>query len=400
MNISYRPDSTPCYIPLYDQVVGCDCPQEQGPCFTSSLPETDLRNLPAAKADCAPGSSRPANQLLNMQGRVKATGSVVVDRLAFKYTPRARDESVDCRAPSCKPATCCPYEEEFAYQLAPVGTNSVVPDVPPPDGIPQTFEATASAIATCPDGSQATAEATATSTISYADALAKAKLAAQEAAEAKLDCGGQPCTAFNDGFKFVAAGDPYDLNFWFQPGQYPSNEGEPWRLIDTDLNVYANGIVFSGTLGVMFADTTPPITFDEVTKILENLSVDGIYVGIQVACHGEFAELPDPSECVPYVHQAEFITQGGGSAHFTIFDAPVLGYENRPFRIYDVTDSVVLLAGTIDGTGNLVYSGGVGPGDFDCYIVPPDVFNDFVDFARFVQAQIACVVGEESVWPT
>lgn len=401
LNVSYRPESTPCYVPLHDLTVGCDCPSLVEDCFAPSLPQRARRYFPAAKPECPPGSTTPANSLFSMQGRVKATGSVVVDRMIFKFSPMKQDETVSCDVSSCEPASCCPYADEFAYQLAPEGQNPNVPIVPPPDGIPQVFEATASAIATCPDGRTATAEATATSTISYEDALAKAEAAAREEAEAKLDCSGSTCEAINTDFQALfAGGDVYDFSTSFQFGWWPSNEGEPWRIVDTAGTVYASGNVFAATLGITFAETTGDITFDSGTHQLTNNSVaTDIYVGLQIACGGEFAELPDPNLCAPVVLQADFVPHTGGTIHFTIFDAPIPAYANRPFRIYNYTDNMALVVGTVDGVGNLVYSTFVGPGDFDCYLDAPDVVNDFVGVQRFVRSEIGCQVGEESFWP-
>ena len=400
LNLSYRPDSTPCYLPLYNQVVGCECPISPTDCFPASLPQRDRRHLPAADPACAPGSTRPGNQLLNMQGRVKATGAVTVDRLAFKFTPRGDEEKVDCKPSTCAPASCCPYEEEFAYQLAPEGVNNNIPVVPPADGVPQVFEATASAIYTCPNGTSSTGRATVTSTISYADALARAEAAAQAEAEANADCSDTPCVCINDGFAPVFHGDSYDMAIYFLPGTYANNDGEPWQIIDTDGEIYASGFVVGGALDILFYKTTGDITWNLAGADIVNASVaTDIYAGLQVACQGHFCEMPDP--CICETIDLEFNNiAASGNFRFSIFDGIDPGLVGRPYRIWDETDEVVIDSGTIDAGGFPISDFRLGPGDFPVYMTLVGDFtnNDSAGIVT-VRSQIGCECGDAIIWP-
>lgn len=399
LSVSYRPESTPCYLPLYTQAVGCDCPELVNSCFVPDLPDREKRNLPAAKADCPPGSKKPGNVMLNLQARVEMEGAVTIDRMAFKFTPKGQDESVDCAPSSCLPSDCCPYEQEYAYQLASPGTNPNVPTVPPPDGIPQVFEATASAIFTCPNGQQSTATVTATSTISLEDALAKAKAAAALEAEANADCDNAPCESINIGFAPVFHGESYDMAIYFLPGSFPSNEGEPWQIVDTDGEVYAGGFVNGGTLVILFHKTTGTITWNLAGADIVNAdpAID-IYAGLQVACHGSFADLPEPNFCVPF--QLDFANiLAGNSKHFDIFDGISPTFEDRPYRLIDSTHDVVLELGTIDALGFPIFTYRVTIGEFDVYMTGSDnVQNDSL-ITVVVRVEIGCSVGGETIWP-
>lgn len=404
LSVSYRPESTPCFLPLYSQTLGCDCPDysDNKNCFTSDIPQRDKRFFPSAPATCAPGSTRPGNQMNSMQARVKVEGSVTVDRMAFKFTPKGQDESVNCAPSTCKPAICCPYEEEYAYQLASPGVNTEIPIVPPPDGVPVVYEATATAIATCPDGTTSTGYGTATSTISYEDALAKAKAAAEANAQENLNCG-NPCSGcHNTGFKALFHGNDYDMSAFFNSGAWPTFNGQAWRVIDTDSNIYASGIVSGGTLVTLSFDGSGDIIWNDTTKTVENnsASVD-IYVGLQLACQGEFCELPEPCLCEPELYESISVPGSGGSLPIAIFGDAPLGatYFNRPFRVREITlGPLDLVNGTIDGTGNLVVDSVVGPGAYMVYVVVPDVFNDFLGNVTVV-TEIGCVCGEQTIWP-
>lgn len=399
MSISYRPESTPCFLPLYDQTVGCDCPAQPSGCFTSALPQRDRRYLPAAKPDCAPGSTQPGNQLFSMQGRVRLTGSATVDRLAFKFNPRAQDESVRCEPSTCQPASCCPYADEFTYQLAPEGSNPNIPTVAPPDGIPQTFTATASAIATCPGGSPtATGEATVTSTISFEDALARAQEEARQIAEANLHCG-SVCNCINDGFAPVFHSDTYDMAVFFLPNSFPSNENEAWRITDTDGVIYAEGTVSGGSLITLSFKSTGDITWNPAGDEIVNASVaDDIYAGLQIACQGSFCEMPDPCICLPEEIFVNVILSGNN--HLAdIYAGISVSFAGRPYRIRDYTHNINVEIGTIDGGGFPVFSSRLVFGEFDVYMTGGNFINNDSADTITVRTQIGCVCGEETIWP-
>lgn len=400
LNISYRPESTPCYLPILDRTVGCDCPELVDECFAPSIAQRARHYLPAAEPICPPGSNTPANNMFSMQARVKATGSVTVDRLAFKYNPRKQDESVICDAPNCEPASCCPYADEFAYQLAPEGQNTVIPDVPPADGIPEVFEATASAIATCPDGTEATGIATATSTISYEDALAKAQAAAQAQAEANLDCGDE-CSCINDGFEPLFHGDSYDMAIYFLPGTYPNNAGEVWQIVDTDNVVYASGVVSnSGTLEILFYKTTGDITWNLAGADVVNASAsEDIYVGLQVACEGQFCAMPDPCICDAFEFEQSAPITPSSNWLSAIFGGISTDFEDRPYRLFSETNNMALDQGTIDAAGMPVSTDRVTVGEFDVYITGGNAVQNDSDVDVVISVQIGCICGESIVWP-
>jgi len=335
-----------------------------------------------------------------MQGRVKATGAVTVDRLVFKFSPRGDEEKVNCEPSTCAPASCCPYEEEFAYQLAPEGVNTNIPVVPPADGVPQVFEATASAIYTCPNGTSSTGRATVTSTISYADALARAEAAAAAEAEANADCSDTPCACINDGFAPVFHGDSYDMAIYFLPGTYSNNDGEPWQIIDTDGEIYASGFVVGGTLDILFYKTTGDITWNLAGADIVNASASvDIYAGLQVACQGHFCEVPDPCICETIDLQSNNIA-ASGNFHFDIFNGIDPGLVGRPYRIWDENDDVIIDLGEIDVAGFPVSSSRLGPGDFPVYMT---AFGDFTNNdsagSVTVRAQIGCECGGAIIWP-
>lgn len=400
LSVSYRPDTTPCFIPLFDHTAGCECPDLVDNCWSPALPQRARIYLPEAPKTCPPGSMVPGNKMLNVQARVKATGSVVVDRMAFKFTPLPQDESVKCTPSTCEPANCCPYEDEYAYQLAPVGTNTAIPTVPPADGIPQVFEATATAIATCQDGTSATGYATATSTISFEDALAKAEAAAQAQAEANLNCGGG-CVCINDGFAPVFHGDSYDMAVFFLPATYPNNAGEAWRILDTDGTIYAQGIVSAvGTLEILSHKTTGTITWNLAGADIVNAdpALD-IYAGLQVACQGSFCDLPDPCICEP-LELFNNVILSGNNKFADIYSGISPALSGRPYRIRDETHDLDLEIGTIDGGGLPVFSTRVTVGEFDVYMTGGNFIQNDSLVTITVVTQIGCVCGEETIWPT
>lgn len=399
LTVSYRPDSTPCFIELYKQKLGCECPTADDGCVVSALPTREHRHLPAAKdKPCAPGSRQPGNIMFSTEARVEATGAVVVDRMAFKFTPRPHGENVDCSASTCKPASCCPHEGEFAYQLAPEGSNSNVPTVPPPDGIPQEFTATASAVATCPDGTEATATATATSTISFQDALTKAKAQAQALAEAQLHCG-ERCKCINAGFAPVFHGDTYDMSVFFLPNSFPNNEGETWRILDTNSVVYAQGIVTGGSLVTLSYKSVGDITWNPAGDDIVNASVaTDIYAGLQVACQGSFCALPPPCICQPEEIFVNIILSGNN--HFAdIYSGISVGFAGRPYRIRDYTHNVDIELGTIDGAGMPVFSFRLVFGTNDVYMTGGNFIQNDSDDTITVRTQIGCVCGDQTLWP-
>lgn len=297
-NVQSRPDGAPCMVQMSGADVGCDCvtPTTGEPCTQyGSQPQWGNFFLQAPTkyggAACVPGTTQAASAIHYMQARVSGYGPIQVERLAIRMLKKDEDEVAKCYGPNCEPVDCCADEADFAYHIAPAGTNTEIPNIPCP--VPPVVHFTSTRFFTlfCP-GYPAifvTGKGQAESGISQLDADTKAIQAAQANAQQLLDesacphCETQVVTAFE------ANGGATDLSEYFVPGRFPTCINQPWRLIDavTDALIATGYINPAGTMTISIVDWGYPFgSLDADTKIYQDNGGGGpTLINLQIGCN-------------------------------------------------------------------------------------------------------------------
>lgn len=282
--VDYRPDGSPCWVPILSGTPGCACPDLQredcGP-YTAA-PQWGRAYFPQVKPTvCLPGSKQPAAVFHHCQMRITMTGSFVVDRMNIDMRPAPDGQRVSCDLTSCKPIDCCPSADDYAYHIAPAGVNTEVPTIP---DVTPVFTASRSYRAVCPSLPSlfVIGYGSASSTISQADADAKAQAAAQTNAEAQLDC--PSCTpALIYEFPMVN-GDTEDLSAYFA-ADYSTSANNPWRLTSDDL-IVTGAVSDAGVLEVVTEYTdNADFSFNTGTFVLTYTGVDPTTVRLEIGCN-------------------------------------------------------------------------------------------------------------------
>lgn len=296
--VSYRPDGAPCWVPVTSGITGCDCPEYV--CGVNSQPSFGRHYFPSVSdSDCVPGTEQPGNAFHHCQVRVEMEGSMKVERLNIRFDIEESAELAKCSGTDCVPIDCCPYAGEYAYHIAPEGTNTEIPAIPCPTPEPPLFVSTRYYTAYCPNDPNRSAigMGQGVSDISQSDADAKANQAAQEAAEAQLQCYQcNPTTAI----RFAINGGSEDLSAFFAEGMWPAYPYNPWRLIDiiTEVTISTGGVDANGTLE--WTANNPGYThgsFDPVTNVYTDSGGGSTIIELQIGCNkgGNFTwPRPDP----------------------------------------------------------------------------------------------------------
>lgn len=302
--IQYRPDGAPCWVPVGDGQPGCDCPERE-PC-TPTPPFRSLTSAPQWARQyfqqvpsnvCIPGSVLPANNFHHCQVRVYCTGNFTVDRLNIRFELRTDSQIAECLGNNCEPVDCCPAENDYAYHIAPAGTNNEIPDVPVPPVQP--FVATRTVRICCPQLPTVcvTAQGQGESFVSQQDADNKAQQAAVANAQQMLVC--PDCTPSVE-FDFFIDGGVEDLSGFFTVGLYEGFTGRPWRLYDVLVDQYiAIGTVDdTGTLLTEATyDSFTHGTFDPNTNQYTDNDGGWTRIQLQLGCNiGGNYSWPQPGE--------------------------------------------------------------------------------------------------------
>jgi hypothetical protein len=290
--IEYRPDGSPCWVPVDRGEPGCDCPTRQ---TCEEAPNRSLTAYPqwgrkyfqqVNPNGCVPGSTQPAGTFHHCQVKVGVIGSLTVDRLNIRFEPKPDAQIAECLGNTCDPIDCCPNEGDYAYHIAPAGTNDEVPVTPGPPG-PKVYLSTRTFKASCPGFPSVfvIAQGQAQSIISQQDADTKAQAAAVSNANEQLKC---PACHTSTPDDFFIDGGNEDLSGFFSSGLFAGMQGQPWRLrdviVDEDI---ANGIVNDdGTL--TWAANFPSYThgtFDENTNIYTDNGGGSTRIQVQIGCN-------------------------------------------------------------------------------------------------------------------
>lgn len=287
VQIDYRPDGSPCWV-LVDQAdPGCTCPTRTGDCPSPvALPQWGRKYFEQVNPkQCIVGTDIPAWLFHHAQVRVSAVGCITFNRLNIRMNIQTDSQIAACLPPEsqCQPINCCPAAEDYAYNIAPAGSNPNVPVVPPD---PQTiYTATRIFTATCQffPSISVTAEGQATSFISQADADQKAQQAAYDNANAQLVC--PDCTPTTEADQFIDGGT-IDYSAYFASGAYAGSQNRPWRIYDVTLDQFiAYGTVnASGTLQWSTDYPNSAGTFDHTTNIYTDNGGGSTRVALQLGC--------------------------------------------------------------------------------------------------------------------
>jgi len=286
--IEYRPDGSPCWIPITDGDPGCDCPTREDPCNLNAAPQWGRAYFEQVQPnECVPGSDQPGWLFHHCQVKVGMVGPMTINRLNIRMDPQTDSQIAQCITATCDPIDCCPSSDDYAYHIAPVGTNMNVPVVPPD---PQTvFTATRIYTAVCPNDTAISFTGTgqATSLISQADADQKAQQAAYDNAQSQLIC--PSCVPLVLADNMVVEGDTIDYSAFFVSGAQEGKQGRPWRI----LNVLTGGLVASGIVNdsgtLQTFQLYPPAaygggTFDPLTNIYTDSGSGSARVMLQIGC--------------------------------------------------------------------------------------------------------------------
>lgn len=283
INVDYRPDGSPCWVPVDVMNPGCDCPTVPADCNLTAAPQWARKYLMAvSNVKCIPGSSQPANNFRHCQMRVSGFGSFTVDRLNIRFYLIPDGQIAECLGNNCKPIDCCPAADDYAYHIAPVGENNEVPFIP--ETPPTIYNATRTVRICCTNFPNVcvTAFGDATSVISQADADAKAQVNAQTNAEAALQC--PECLPTTELDAFVSNGDVIDFNPYFVAGLYSSFTNRPIRII----NVFTDELIASGSVtaaGTMVIDQVFNTDFDVSTGIYVDSGMGSARIMLQCGCN-------------------------------------------------------------------------------------------------------------------
>lgn len=283
--VSYRPDGAPCWVDIMEGITGCDCPEYT--CGVNSQPSFLRQYFPSVdESTCVPGTDQPGNVFHHAQVRVEMEGSMKVERLNIRFDIDNSAEVSECSGTNCQPIDCCPDAGEYDYHIAPAGTNTEIPDIPCPDPQPPIFVSTRYYTAYCPGDPTRSAigMGQGVSDVSQADADQKALTAAQEAAEAQLQC--FACTP-QMVYEFVIDGGTEDLSEYFIEGGYTEFVNCPWRLFDIIIEeTIAQGIIDeNGDMEWVFnnADYTHG-SFDPVTQVYTDAGGGSTTIQLQIGC--------------------------------------------------------------------------------------------------------------------
>lgn len=285
-NVQYRPDGSPCWVDVKQGDTGCDCPGREGECPNPyAAPQWGRAYFPKVDKGCVPGSTQPANVFHHCQVRVNMNGPFTVNRLNIRMDLQTDAQTAKCITPDCNPIDCCAAADDYAYHIAPAGTNTNVPVVPPIPGTIFTATRTAQAVCAGFPSISVIAQGQATSTISQADADQKAQTAAQANAHAQLVC--PQCNPSVEADFFISGGETQDLSAYFVSGLYDGSQNQPWRLYDVILDQYiSSGIVNdSGTL--QWLANYPQYThgsFNETTNVYSDAGPGSTRIELQIGC--------------------------------------------------------------------------------------------------------------------
>ncbi len=287
IQIDYRPDGSPCWVLVDQGDPGCDCPTRTGDCPSPvALPQWGRKYFQQVDSkECVIGSDQLAWLFHHAQCRLSAVGSITFNRMNIRMDLQTDSQIAAClpAGSQCQPINCCPAAEDYAYNIAPAGSNTNVPVVPPD---PQTvYTATRIYTATCRNfpSISVTAEGQATSLISQADADQKAQQAAYDNANAQLVC--PDCTPTTEADQTIDGGT-INYSAYFASGAYTGSQNRPWRIVDVILDKpIAGGTVNdSGTLTWYTDYPNPSGTFDPVTKVYTDNGGGASRIALQVGC--------------------------------------------------------------------------------------------------------------------
>jgi len=286
-NVSYRPDGAPCWVPVADGTVGCDCP-DFNPCGVNSQPAFARQYFPSVADDqCVPGTEQPGNVFHHCQVRVEMEGSMKIERMNIRFDVENESQIASCSGTGCAPIDCCPDAGEYDYHIAPTGTNTEIPDVECPETPPPQFVSTRYFTAYCPNDRTRSAIGVGqgVSDISQGDADEIALANAQAAAEAQLQCFDcEPQLVY----QFLIDGGAEDLSAYFAVGEFLDSVGLPWRLQDviTDENIATGVVDADGTLEWVANNAGYAHgSFDPVTNIYTDAGGGETTIELQIGCN-------------------------------------------------------------------------------------------------------------------
>lgn len=288
VTLAVKPDNSPCFFEHYNTTLNCDCPDKG--CIPFTQPAQARITFGGLEAGCDPSTEVPISRAHHWQARVRMTGNVTVQGLAYRFEVDKNPVSCGTVGGQCTPIQCDSERDTFTYHIAPEGENNESPNIPRPSDLPpDTFSSIQSYTAKCApplEGIAVTESASATSTISQSDADVKAIVAAKEAAQSKLQCFGcLPTVAVQ-----VEAPIGYtSFAYLFVEGAYPEYAGRTFRLIDEHtLAIYASGSInAAGTFILSYSnETSGDVLFYSGTNILENSSLAVAFVQVQISCTG------------------------------------------------------------------------------------------------------------------
>jgi hypothetical protein len=284
--VSYRPDGAPCWVPVTSGITGCDCPEFT--CGINSQPSFARKYFESVSdAECVPGTEQPGNAFHHCQIRVELEGSLKIERMNIRFDIENDSQIAGCMGVSCAPIDCCPDAGEYDYHIAPAGENTEIPAISCPELPPPLFTSTRFFTAFCPGDNSRSAigQGQGVSDISQSDADNKALVAAQEAAEAQLQC--FDCAPQNV-YEFTINGGAEDLSAYFAAGQFESSANRPWRLQDVivEQNIATGVVDADGTLewttnNAGYAHGS----FDPMTNVYTDLGGGATTIKLQVGCN-------------------------------------------------------------------------------------------------------------------
>lgn len=289
-DVDYKPDGSACWVNVDHGAPGCDCVKtwERDGCqshYTApNFARKYFESIPTDK--CLPGSTQLAGTFHHCQVRVRMTGRAVVDRMNIRMEAVLNSQLAACLANNCDPVTCCLGEYDFAYHIAPTGSNAEIPDVVCPVPPVVRFTSTRTVTIRCQDypSMSSTAQGQAESSISQTDADAKALAVATANAQAALNC---PQCSPETLDEFVIDGGARDLSAFFAVGAYVGNEGRPIRLQDlyVPATIFLGNVNASGTLEAVTFYAYAHGTWDDTTKIYTDGGGSTTHIAFELGCN-------------------------------------------------------------------------------------------------------------------
>jgi len=297
--IDYKPDGSPCWVKVDEGQAGCDCPTRTGDCPPlTAQPQWMRKNFQQPDSnECVPGNAlQPANNFHHCQVRVSGFGSYTVDRLNIRFDLRPDGQIAECAELNCLPIDCCPNADDYAYHIAPIGTNNEVPNVPVDPTAP--FVSSRIYRLCCAQFPTlcVTAIGQGSSTVSQAEADSIAAANAIANAQQMLAC--PDCTPSVELDQFVEMGDTIDFSGFLMVGLYQGLEGKPVRI----LNVLNDGLIAYGAV-----DATGTIVFtqfyttdyDQGTAVYTDPGPGNARINLQRGCNpGGVDQWPDPGSYI------------------------------------------------------------------------------------------------------